>query len=97
MVGQYTEKVKGTSITLTGVINVATSDARASVKAVPKIDIDPHSSALLENVKLLLRRLSGHSLALLGTEVLQMANSTIGEEGDASDTGLSTWLSATSD
>lgn len=64
-------------------VSVAISDVYASIKADPEIDMDPHSSAVLERVKVLLERLSGHSLGLLGTEVLQMANS-IGEGGDGS-------------
>ena len=81
LAGQYTESVKGAYITLTDVVSVAPSDVHASIKADPEIDMDPHSSAVLERVKVLLGRLSGHSLGLFGTEVLQMVNSN-GEEGD---------------
>ncbi len=82
--------------TLTNAVNVATSDAHASVNADPKIDMDPHSCAMLESVNVLLERFSGHSLGLLATGVLQMANG-IGEEGNASETGPSTWLNAKSE
>jgi len=82
-------------MTLDNVANTATSDAHASINAVPTIDMDTHLSAVLENVKVLLERLSGHNLDLLGNRVLRMVNY-IGNKGDGSEACLSAWLNATS-
>jgi hypothetical protein len=79
---------------LSNTANTATFGACASNNTAPTINMDPHLSAVLENVKVLLERFSGHSLNLLGTEVLRMVND-IGGEGGASETGLSAWLNAT--
>ena len=54
--------------------------------------MDPHLSAALENVRVILERFSGHNLDLLLTKVSRV----VSDIGDASETGLPAWLNATS-
>ena len=92
---KYLKKVKGTSTIIKNSVNVATSDTHASINVTSTIDVDPHLSAVLENVRVLLERFSGHNLDLLLTKISRMVN-VIGEEEDAFEAGLSAWLNATS-
>ena len=58
--------------------------------------MDPGLSAVLENAKVLLERFSRHSLDLLGAKILRMVDD-IGEEKEATKTGLSAWFHAASE
>ncbi|CAG7851697.1 SubName: Full=Uncharacterized protein {ECO:0000313/EMBL:CCA68732.1} [Serendipita indica DSM 11827] len=70
LIRKYVQKLSITAAAIGDAVQTTASSADASITLEPHVEADPHLHAVLEDLKLILERFSGHGLDLLGEKLV---------------------------